>query len=381
MNYKINLIYILLVFGILGSLLACKGQNITGSKINSNNMLNSDATLGSIVDGIEGGVSTIYQDKNGDYWFGGNENGLYKYDGNKLIVFTVDDGLVSHSILGIQEDKFANIFFETQSGISKFDGQKFTTLVIVEINSSKNEWELNPDDLWFRIGWDNPGPYRFSPSSDQDGNNSLYQLEFPKSDQEDIFYASYPNASYSPYGIYAIYKDAKGAVWFGTSSLGLCKYDGTSIEWLYEKHLTDTPEGGSFGIRSIIEDKDGYFWFCNTQNKFKILPSNLEYNTSIKLEYSMEKGIGYMNDNDELIYPYYMSITQDNEGDLWMATYDDGVWRYDGNKLTHYPVIKGDEEVTIFSIYKDKSGSLWLASLNAGVLKYNGRKFEKFDTF
>ena len=65
-------------------------------------------------------------------------------------------------------------------------------------------------------------------------------------------------------------------------------------------------------------------------------------------------------------------------GVLWMATYGYGVWRYDGEKVTRYPVKDGDKEITLFSIYKDNRGDLWLGTHEAGAYKFNGKTFEKF---
>ncbi len=73
-----------------------------------------------------------------------------------------------------------------------------------------------------------------------------------------------------------------------------------------------------------------------------------------------------------------MSIAQDDKGDIWMATYDAGVWRYDGQKITHYPVKNGEYGVLIFSIYKDNQGVLWLGTFNAGALRFNGESFQPF---
>jgi hypothetical protein len=33
-----------------------------------------------------------------------------------------------------------------------------------------------------------------------------------------------------------------------------------------------------------------------------------------------------------------MSSVVDNTGALWMVTFSAGAWRYDGKKVTHYPV-------------------------------------------
>jgi hypothetical protein len=61
-----------------------------------------------------------------------------------------------------------------------------------------------------------------------------------------------------------------------------------------------------------------------------------------------------------------------------MATYGVGVWRYDGEKVTHYPVKDGAKAITVFAIYKDNRGDLWLGTHEAGAYKFNGKSFEKF---
>jgi hypothetical protein len=189
------------------------------------------------------------------------------------------------------------------------------------------------------------------------------------------FYSKYPNATYNPYGVYYIYKDSKRNIWFGTSNLGIYKYDGNTISWMYEKHLTETPEGGSFGIRSIIEDKDGYIWVCNPNYKYKILTDSTKTNELKPINYQRVFGV----ENKRLESLYFPSMTLDNNGDLWMVSYDNGVWRNNGNELIHYPIKDGDIDVLLFSIYKDNQGTLWLGTHNAGVYKYNRQLFEKFE--
>lgn len=61
-----------------------------------------------------------------------------------------------------------------------------------------------------------------------------------------------------------------------------------------------------------------------------------------------------------------------------MATYDQGVWCYDGKTAKQYLVKDGAENATIFSIYKDRQGALWLGTHAAGAYKFNGQNFEKF---
>lgn len=343
---------------------SCKEQ---GARKELNQIQNNSLSIGTLVSEIDSKIWAVYQDQRGNYWFGSNGNGIFQFDGKILKQFIKEDGLCSDTILSIQEDHKGNIYVDTPEGVSKFDGQQFTTLKVVENNSAKNQWKSEPNDLWFRMGWDNNGPFRF------DGEH-LYRLQFPKNKMEDEFYLKYPNASYNPYGVYFIYKDSKGTIWFGTSSVGIYQYNGSEIRWMYEKHLTETPEGGSFGIRSIIEDNDGYIWISNPTYKYKIVPNNSTTNKLNPVEYQREFGM----ESKGLESLYFLSMTLDNSGDLWMVSYDNGVWRNNGKELIQYPIKDGERNIPLFTIYKDKQGKLWVGTQNDGVYTLTGDNFEKF---
>lgn len=370
MVFKINGLcsVVLLSLGLLT--FACKGQPTT-EDIAADSPSMHQNTLGQPTSDMEGGIMTVFQDRQNNYWFGGSEYGLYRYDGKSLTRYTLEDGLCSHDVLGIQEDKNGNIYFDTPEGVSKFDGQKFRTLPVLLNRGAEHEWQLEPDDLWFRMGWNSAGPYRY------DGE-SLYPLVFPYPPLADTFFAKYPDAPYNPFGIYSIYQDSKGHMWFGTASLGVCRYDGESISWLYEEQMTKIPGGGDFGIRSIIEERGGDFWFCNTRYQYDILPGKRDSLGTNFINYRKEAGVAYLDENEQEDFPYYMSIVEDNEGHLWMATYDEGVWRNDGETLTNYPIKEDGQEVLLFSIYKDRKGGIWVGTHNAGVYRFNGSTFERF---
>jgi len=355
----INFISLLTILTLLP---ACKGQYNPHSQKAAKN----PKAIGKPASHLDLTIWSIYQDQQSNFWFGSKAQGVYRYDGKQLKHFTTQDGLASNQIRGIQEDALGNLFFETMAGVSKFDGKTFKTLVIKNGDYAPNQWKLEPNDLWFRIGFDNKGPYRY------DGEYLRF-LEFPKSPQEENFYAQRLNTGFEPYGIYSIYTDRKGDIWFGTTALGVCRFDGESFSWHYEEQLQTTPSGGDFGTRAILEDKDGYFWFNNSRFKYKIAP-----NKTINLDYKKEDGIGYLSDQNQLEFPFFLSIAEDNDGDLWMATYDEGVWRYDGKEFKQYLIKDGETDVLLFTIYKDQQGSLWLGTHNAGVYKFNGKSFEKF---
>ena len=328
--------------------------------------VSSSINIGVTITQLDKTILTIYQDKKSNYWFGSKENGVYYYNGQRLKHITTENGLVSNEIRGIQEDANGNIFFDTEKGVSKFDGLTFKTLQIANPASPLNNWILKPDDLWFRMGSTKSGAYRF------DGKY-LHYLKFPTSPQENMFYKKNPNTSLKPYGLYTIYKDRKGYMWFGTASLGVCRYDGRALSWHYEEQLQTTPNGGDFGTRAIFEDKNGKFWINNTRFRYVIATYG---NKSVT--FKKESGVGYLNKTNKMEFPFFLSITEDNKGNLWMATYENGVWKYNGKEFIHYPVKDGETDVLLFTIYKDNKGVLWLGTHNAGVYTFNGHSFGKF---
>ncbi|MBK7305428.1 MAG: hypothetical protein IPI90_19800 [Saprospiraceae bacterium] len=219
---------------------------------------NGQKTIGKSVNKLSKHLWYIFQDTKNNYWFSSNGEGVYRYDGKTIVNFTTKDGLANDTIRQIQEDKFGNIFISTFDGINKFDGKTFTTLQPIK----SKEWKLEENDLWFNIlGKKHEGAYRY------DGKY-LYNLEFPKHYLHDEIYPRIINSFFSPYEVYSIYKDRKGAMWFGTSVFGACRFDGQTVKWMYEDDLTYVPNGGTFGIRSIFEDKEGSFWICNTWHKY-----------------------------------------------------------------------------------------------------------------
>lgn len=96
----------------------------------------------------------------------------------------------------------------------------------------------------------------------------LLRVELPPSPAEEAFRAEHPDATFPPAGVYTIHRDRRGHVWFGTASVGLCRFDGQQVAWMYERDLSVTTDGGAFGIRSIHEDREGRFWITGTASRF-----------------------------------------------------------------------------------------------------------------
>ncbi|PHS67615.1 MAG: hypothetical protein COB12_02425 [Flavobacterium sp.] len=350
---KLNTIKIILLIFVSSNYVSCKGQEKTKSKLTEE----KTSGIGKIVAKIDNQICVIFQDSKGNYWFGSNGKGIYYFEGNQLKQITTENGLVDNTIRGIQEDKMGNVFIETPEGVSKYNGVSFKTLK--PIVSPNNNWKLEPNDLWF--GYNANDLYRY------DGD-SLFELKLPRKDLKKalgIDTLTSPFDSNNPYSVYGVNKDKEGNIWFGTFVAGAFRYDGKAFLWIDEKELSILPGNIAPGVRSMIQDKDGYFWLSNFKSKYEIEPNTLEYK---KL-----KGVEKDKPN------YFNSGLSDGKGNLWMTTYGGGVWKYDGKTLSNFEIKNGKENVLLFTIYQDNNGIIWLGTDNDGVYKYNGKTFEKFE--
>lgn len=317
-------------------------------------------------------ILCILQDKYNNYWFGTNGEGVYRYDGTSFVLFTDKEGLCNNQVQSIREDKDGNLWFGTAKGISRFDGQTFTTVIRNEhlpANSgSLQAWATTPDDIWLEAG---AGAYRYN------GNAFTYLL-LPKAD---TITPSGLTDTISPhsgrlgaYSVYCTLKDRKGNIWFGTQFMGVCRYDGSSFKWLTAKGLAGP------AVRGLFEDKDGNLWFGNNGSGL------FRYDGDSLINITDIKGLGneaFMRSSTLSATDYagtmarVWTISQDNAGVIWIGTIDAGVWRYDGEKLTNYTMKDGLSSNAINIIYKDKSGALWFGTDGAGVCRFNGTSFSR----
>ena len=343
-----------LLFSIISIFASCNGQ--TSDPTDHPVFFKEMNVKGDTVKELGSSIMVIYQDRKNNYWFGSWKTGVYRYDGKTLVNFTTKHGLYSDRVDDIKEDSSGNIYFagmNQNATITKFDGSSFTTIKA----TPSNEWRLDANDLWLlNPHQDKQKVYRFD-------RHTLYELTLPK-----------PAQLNNAFEIYSIYKDRKGNIWFGTNPVGVCRYDGSSFEWITEEDVTEFRDGGSNGVRSITEDKNGDFWF-NTENRYSIYDS-----VTLKSDkfYTRHQSIGNLDGKAGSVLNEYLSITKDDNDDLWMATYNAGVWKYDGAKISHYPVLLNYRAINLFSIYKDNKGDLWLGTQENGALKFDGRTFVPF---
>lgn len=351
----------LVTFVLWAMLTSCNGQSTSQGNNSKENA--AQIAIGDTVSQLGNNIMVVFQDSKNVYWFGSWETGLYQFDGKTLINFTTKHGLPHNHVGEIKEDRFGNIFINTNAGLCKYDGKQLVS--IPENMLLVSDWKLQPDDLWFK----NPNSghvYRY------DGR-ALVSLKLPKTKIGEEYLAKHPNAL-DPYAVYCIYTDSQKNVWFGTASLGAMRYNGKSFDWISESDVTELHDGPANGVRSVVEDQEGFFWF-NSAFRYKMLP---KVTVGTEGFYERHKSIGTLDGKQDGDFNEYLSIAKDNANHLWIATYRRGVWQYDGRKVKHYPVRENGLDIKLFYVYKDNDGSLWLGTHENGAWKWNGEAFERF---
>ncbi len=156
--------------------------------------------------------------------------------------------------------------------------------------------------------------------------------------------------------IRSIFEDSKGNLWFGTLGEGVVRYN--------VKTLTYFSKSNGFNCSSVFsinEDKNGNLWFGTDQGVYK-------YDGKVFRNYNQKDGLNHIDISRK-------SILVDKSGTIWVGTHG-GVYRYDSSADS-----KGDQSFLLFQqlppvniagIMEDKSGNIWFASSNNGVFRYDG---------
>ncbi|MES2864798.1 MAG: two-component regulator propeller domain-containing protein [Bacteroidota bacterium] len=314
---------------------------------------------------FDNNIRSIFQDSKGNYWFGTNAAGVYRYDGKILTQYTYKDGLSDNQIQSIQEDELGNIWFGTGVfGVSKFDGNTFTTFISNESSQVSNSIDIKsktePNNLWFYAGG---GAFFYN-------NSKLNYLPIGIT-ESDIKISQNSPKNLSRFSVYTILKDTKGNLWFGTQAEGVCCYDGKSFTWFTEKGLAGP------AVLCLFEDKKGNIWMGNNGAGLFC------YDGKKLINFTEEKKLS----NDEFrisgeskpgTLARIYSINEDNNGTLWIGTVDTGVWTFDGKNIMNYTTKDGLSSNAVNTIYKDKFGEIWFGTDENGICKFNGKTFTKF---
>jgi len=183
--------------------------------------------------------------------------------------------------------------------------------------------------------------------------------------------------------ITALFEDDKGYLWIGTGNSGLYRMnvqqgviaryfisqnslenivnaiDGTGgIIWMatnngvYSINIA-TGEMERFGIgpriphnkiNDVFVDSRGNAWIATRSNGIVSVNTEEEYAISA----------------EQMLVLEFISITEDEYGNLWAATANDGIFQFLADTLAHYSTYNGLKSPACYSIVDDRQGNIWV---------------------
>ncbi len=317
------------------------------------------------------GIGAIFQDSKSRFWFGSIEEGAAVFDGKSFTYFTIKEGLSDNQVHSIQEDQNGFIWFDTQNGISSYNGKRITNHTTSQ-NTSVNQtflkpglasqqagWAKTDTDLWFKAGT-REGVYRY------DGR-SLQYLDFPPH--------QVLNLNTNLFSVTDI-STGKNTIWFSTYA-GVFGYDGTAFTIINDDTMGFDREIEQLHIRSILEDSKGRLWMGNNGIGVLLQEGDSIFNFSEKnnLIHPGSPRNGNKSPNGTLEHVF--TIAEDSNGNIWFGDRDAGIWKYDGNSLKNFTVKDGLSNDRALAIYEDKTGTLWFGMHDGSIYIFNGKTFEK----
>lgn len=358
----INLIHLILLLTLNFS---CVEQKPTQKVINRPELASTNKT-----DTLKfnSGIRVIFQDSKGNYWFGSLQEGVAVYNGKSFQYFTKNEGLTDNQIHSIQEDKKGIIWFNTQMGVSSYDGTRIKNhtepetkiFEILGYDPFQDKWMKSDSDLWFEAG-NKEGVYRF------DGQELNY-LAFP------------PQHGLEPYdNLFAVTDISPGKnnmIWFGTYA-GVFGYNGSEFTIINDETLGLDRQIEPLHIRSIYEDSKGRLWIGNNGIGVLLKENDSIINFSDKhhLIHPNSKRRGDKSPQGTLEHVF--TIGEDKKGNIWFGDRDAGIWKYDGKNLENFTVKDGLTNDFVLSFYKDKNSEIWFGMADGSIYKFIEKTFEK----
>jgi signal transduction histidine kinase/ligand-binding sensor domain-containing protein/CheY-like chemotaxis protein len=307
---------------------------------------------------------------------------------------SVEEGLAQESVLSIVQDLDGFVWFGTQTGVSRFDGYRFTNYrnVVGDARTLANNWVgvLMVDRkgrLW--LGTDG-GLDRFEPSTQSfthflptgsgrrgngdrhihaildDGKEGLWLATSDGLQHFDIASGRFTSWHHEPNNdrslgsdqVNALAAGASGRLWVGTSS-GLDSFDPATGHFEHHGAALDPRH---VSVRSLLVDAAGALWIGSMEG--------LERWQGDGKGGTARRSFG----PDEGIMPGEISVLyEDVEHQVWVGTRADGMYRWQSSvgrfenfsKLVTDAHSLADDRVS--ALYRDRVGTFWAGTWYAGV--------------
>ena len=286
-------------------------------------------TLFNTENGLPGNrVNDIKLGNDGNLWAAFSGNGAATYSNGVWTIYkTSNSAIINSDATSLGPVSGGSMIIGTADGLSlkttndewvSYKDPMVTVMYVNTVKVTSNGW------VW--VGTNNHGFY-------YDDGTGFENINAP----------GYEN-------VYIIEEDFKGNVWLGTDN-GLLKWDGVNLSDL-------TTSNGLPGnvVTAIYPDSKQRLWIGTFGGE-----------TAAWIDNSGIHHLSLMNGKTET---YITDIFEDRRGDIWFATWFDGLVRFDGAISHSFKEYNGFFENDVNSIGEDREGNLWFGLYSKGMVKY-----------
>ena len=268
-------------------------------------------------------VYGLYEDRGKHLWVATMGAGLFRYDldGN-VLHWTMRDGLPTDFVRCVTEDREGNIWAGTEGGgLCRLKPSIFETIGVRQGLSSDQVMsvcETSNDDFW--IGMNGSGIDRLDHGRAQHYGASRGLMNGH---------------------VWSIFQDRQGVIWAGTWG-GLFK--------LEDGQFINVSDGVRIGgvVLSLFEDQENNLWvgqqafgalaYIHGQEQSAITIPGTSANLDVR------------------------TMTEDHQGALWVGTENEGLFRRQEGKWTHFGKAEGLGNESIWSLHVDAENTLWIGT-------------------
>ena len=200
-----------------------------------------------------------------------------------------------------------------------------------------------------------------------------------------------------------VYQDRDGFIWFATRN-GLCQYNGYETT-LYKSNLYSPDLLTTNSITCLVDDNNNNLWIGTSEGlnvmdkrtgeikKYKAPTKSNNVVSALCVTRDNTLWVGtdnglcrYVPEKDTFVvcgdefgdgrlrYVTIKSLLEDSDGDLWIGTWAQGLFRYSPStdKVVVYPKI--NEQYSSHVIYEDSNKDIWVGSWGYGLFKLRNPK-------
>ncbi len=293
---------------------------------------------------ISDNISELYEDNEGDIWFGYDGQGLDQLRSRSIEYFFFPGYKASKIVWSIWSDQ-NQTWFGLEEGLARYDRKTkkyryFKMIAGKPLQSVLQIYHANDHRLWFVSN--GAGIFRYNLKTGR-----FSSFSFPK--------------KFDPGSVSSVWQDKNGRFWFGSLYDGLMVYDPHKKSFKHynrklNKNLSDS-------ITVIYGTRNGNLWFGTVDAGL------IKYDGKEFKSFSLKNG-----------YPIQgiTNITEDKQGNLWLLTGDDELVMFDGKKFHDFTSTSGLDQQALYSIafWRDE---LWIGT-NRGIarLDQHARSFIHF---